>query len=168
MTYIKDVHKYDDDPETEAVAKEAMAEGRRKVITDAIADIVADEFDRLEDYAADHLSQVAADRAERFLESVLLGDEDAAMRLVGDYTGGDRRSTYGADADKPWASLIHGRLFETGGIRLRRKIVEAHPKLITSERIKDLESIVEGLSQQVRGLEAELDQAHQRLRGEMT
>jgi len=161
--HIPDVHDYDGEPHQEKV-QEFLSQGSRKKIQDAIKEIVSEEFDRLEDYAGDHITQVAAHRAERFLERVLKGDENAAMALLGDKDGGSRYRGTGWDAEKPWAHLIHGELFTTETVKLRKQIVEAHPELLRSERIKDLESQVEGLSQQVRELEGELEYTKERLR----
>lgn len=153
--HISDVHEYKtaEHDKHSAVTKKFISQGRRKIIQNAIENLVSDEFDRLEDYANEHISDVAAERAERFLERVLNGDNDAAMELLGNHHGSDRYRTGGCDDGKPWANLIHGNLFETSGITLRRKIVEANSDLLKSERIADLESIVEGLSDQVRKLE---------------
>ena len=159
--HITDVHDYCPEP-TEAV-KEFIAQGRKDKIKSVIEDLVEDEFERLEEYADEYISQTAASRAEKFLERVLKGEEDAAMALLGDKHGGDRYRQLGYDAGKPWASLIHGTLFETGGIRLRRAIVEANADLLRNERIADLESIVDGLTQQVRELTAQLEACRERL-----
>lgn len=159
--HISDVN--DCSPEPIPAAEEFIAKGRKKQIKSVIEELVNDEFDRLGEYADTYLSGEAADRAERFLERVLEGDDDAAMALLGSASGGDRHKILGCDEGEPWASLIHGRLFETGGIKLRRQIVEAHPELLKSERIADLESIVEGLSNQVRNLERDLAECRDRL-----
>ena len=155
--HISDVHSYEVDETTEALAKECITEARRKAIKEAVEAIIDDEYDRLDDYAEEHLRNVAASRAEHFLERVLEGDEDAVRQLLGD-NHSDRYRTSGYDSGKPWAELIHGRVFETGGIRLRRKIVEAHPELLRNERIADLESIIDGLTQQIGKLERQVDE----------
>jgi hypothetical protein len=54
------------------------------------------------------------------------------------YTGRDRDH-----------SVIHGTLFETGAIALRRKMAEAHTDLIQNERILDLEDQVRSLVNQI-------------------
>jgi len=154
--HISDVHDYN--PEPAKVAADFIAEGRRKQIKGAIEQLVDDEFDRLEEYANEFISEKAATRAEKFLERVLRGDEDAAMALLGDKLGGSRRHIFGADAGKPWAQLIHGRLFEANAMELRRKIVEANADLIRNERIADLESVVDGLTRQVKELTAKISQ----------
>lgn len=161
--HISDVHDYS--PSETEQAKTFLSQNRKDAIRREIEQIIDEEFDRLEEHADEYISGVAADRAERFLARVLEGDDDAAKELLGDTTfSSDRYRLLGPDATKPWAHLIHGRLFETGGIQLRRQIAEAHADLIRNERIADLESIVDGLSRQVRELETELDDAHERLR----
>ena len=160
--HISDVHDYT--PEPTEVAKDFLSQGRHKQLKSIVEELINDEFERLQEYADEYISQTAASRAERFLERVLQGDNDAAMALLGDKSNGSRYRLVGCEQGQPWASLIHGTLFETGGIRLRRQIVEAHADLIRNERIADLESIIDGLSQQVRTLTAELDQCRDRYR----
>ena len=160
--HISDVHDYS--PEPAKVVEEFIAKNRKEQLKSVLEELVLDEFDKLEEYANEHISQLAAHRAERFFERVLKGDEDAAMALAGDKSGSDRYRSAGYDEGKPWMHLIHGTLFETGGVRLRREIVEAHQDLLKSERIKDLEAIVDGLTQQVRKLEAEKESLYDRLR----
>jgi hypothetical protein len=158
--FVADVHDYDP-PET-AVVKAFLSEGRKKDIQDAVDRIVDEEFERLDEYAEEHISQTAARRAEKFLERVLTGDDDAAMSLLGETANG-RHRTVGSES-APWAQLIHGTLFETGGIRLRRQIVEAHADLIRNERIADLESVVEGLTKQIHALTRNLEASQERAR----
>lgn len=159
--YISDLHDFGAD--TPDVAKEFIEQKRKEQIKKEIEQLVDDEFDRMEEYCGEFISQAAADRARRFLEKVLRGDKDAAMELLGSSNNGDRYRVTGCDSGKPWAHLIHGSLFETDGIRLRREIVAANTDLIASERIADLESIVDGLSQQVRQLTADLEACRDRL-----
>ena len=149
--YIPDVHDHSGQEDHSAVVQPFLNQNQRVVLVHAIEQIVRDEFDRLEEYANGYIGDIAAHRAERFLERVLKGDDKAAMALLG--AGDGRVREVGYDAGEPWASLIHGRLFETDVVKLRRELVEAHPDLITSERIADLEATVEGLSQQIRKLE---------------
>jgi len=160
--YIPDLNDYS--PPSMEVAEKFLSENRRKGIVSEIEQIVSEEFDRLTEYADEHISGVAASRAGKFLTRVLNGDSDAAMSLFGDTMDGSRYRMSGSDASKPWAHLIHGTLFETDGIILRRKIVEAHAELLQNERIKDLESVVAGLSQQVRELTRDLYMCRDRLR----
>ena len=61
----------------------------------------------------------------------------------------------GYDEGVPWASVIHGSIFESSAVALRRKLVEAHSETLKDERMKDLESIIEGLRLQIVKLEKE-------------
>ena len=156
--HISDVHEYGTNEEAEAIAKPFLDAPHKKALTSEIEEIVNIQFERLEHYAEEFISQTAADRAEKFLERVLKGDEDAAMALLGNKNDSDRYRSCGYDQGKPWSSVIHGRLFETSGIELRRKIVAAHPELLKSERIADLEAVVEGLTQQTAKLQRQVDE----------
>ena len=154
MHYIPSVHDYSDGADAaEEPAKEALDKHRKKEVKTAIEDIIEDEFYRLEERAAEFLEHTAADRAQRFLIAVLGGDEKAAAELIG--AGGHRYRSGGMDEGKPWAQVIHGRVFETSTVELRRRLVEAHPDLIRNERMADLEAAVEGLRAQVVALEAD-------------
>jgi hypothetical protein len=86
--------------------------------------------------------------AQEAVEAILKGDEDTMRARLscreGYYTGRDR--------DHP---VIHGKLFETGALELRKKIVDAHPDLLKNERILDLEDQVRSLVEQVNTLERE-------------
>jgi len=155
MKYIKELH--DHSPPLPPEAEACLSDERKASLQRAVAELIDDEFGRLIDSAADHISATATARAQAFLRQVLEGDKDAAMRLLGDPRGGERHRTIGCDAGKPWASVMRGMIFETGGIALRRRIVEAHAELLKSERIKDLESIVEGLRLQVVDLGRQLE-----------
>lgn len=155
MTHISDLHNYCDD-KAEAKAVEMIPDRNKDAIKTEIEELINVEFDRLEERAGDFISQTAASRAEKFLERILAGDEDAAQSLLGN-TDGSRYRQSGHEVGKPWASVHHGKLFETGGIRQRRLIVEAHADLLYTERIKDLESIVEGLRLQITELHKQRD-----------
>ena len=156
MTYIPDLHKHGDDPVAQTAADPFILDDfRRKKIKAEIEEIINEEFDRLSEFASSFLSETAADRATKFLLRVLKGDEGAILELM----GGDstRYHLAGYDKGKPWAQVIHGRIFETTAMKLRREIVEANADLLSNERIKDLESVVEGLQQQIAKLQTELD-----------
>lgn len=155
--HIDELHEYDSEPAD--VSGKYLDDDRRKQVKDIVEHLIADEFAKMEESANEYISQIAARRAETFLERVLNGDEDAAIRLLGDKAGSSRYRQLGCDTGKPWAHLIHGNLFETSGIRLRRKIVEAHVDLLRSERIADLESIVDGLTEQVKDLTRKLEES---------
>ena len=152
--HISDLHDYNPLPSQQA--KDFLSQGSEKNVKRAIEQIIEEEFDRLEQYADEFISQTAASRAENFFKRLMRGDEQAAMALFGNASC-DRYRNSGCDQGKPWAKLIHGHLFETNGITLRRQIVEAYPELLRNERIADLESIVDGLTRQVRELTARLE-----------
>lgn len=162
MPYIPDLHDYS--AELPKEAEPAISDERKIRLKAEIEQLIDDEFERLRNHAAEHISAVAAERAAKFLQKVLYGYENAAMQLFGDSDGSSRFRSTGHDAGKPWASVIHGKIFETGGITLRRKIVEAHADLLRNERIKDLESVVEGLRMQVVQLEREKESLLERCR----
>ena len=146
--YIPDLNVTSDQADkAEAIAKSFPWEGRKKLLQDEITEIVNNEYQTLEDYAATSICEMAKERASKFIERLLQGDEDAA-RVLFEKESESYRST-GLDEGKPWASLIHGTIFETNGMKLRREIVEANKDIIQCARIKDLESTVEGLRLQI-------------------
>ena len=163
MTYIPDLHDFDGEPHEE-VAKPILSDARKKGIIREIEDLIQGEYDHLQENAGLHITEVAAGRAEEYLRKVLNGDEDAAKALF-ECRDNSRYKGAGYDEGEPWAKLIHGRVFETNSIRLRREIVEAHKDLLESERNKDLQSIIDGLTKQINELEGQLDMAQERLRG---
>ena len=160
--YIPQLHDYSATDTHETVTEPFFKKDRLKRIEDEIQQIIRNEHEVFQEYANQYISDLAAGRAEEFIERVLKGDDEAARVLF--VSESDRYRGSGRDAGEPWASLIHGSVFETDGIQLRRKIVEAHADLIQGERIKDLESIVSGLSKQIKGLESELESTRERLR----
>lgn len=88
------------------------------------------------------------DMASRAVTEILEGREDQVkryLRLDG-YTGRDH------DHD-----VIHGTIFETGAIQLRKKIAQAHADLIQNERIADLESQLSALEERVRERDVEIE-----------
>lgn len=151
MNYTPELHDYTSE-ECEKIAKDHIPSRNKDLIHSAIKDLIDLEFDRLEEYAGEFISEKAASRASKFLEKVLAGDEDAAKALFGADDSG-RYVEVGCDAGRPWARMTNGNLFETGAIKTRRLIVEAHTDLIRNERIADLESIIDGLQQQIMNLE---------------
>ena len=139
----------------EQTVRDYLDERSRERLRAAIGEIVDAEFDRFEDYADEQIAALAVDRAEDFIKRVLNGDDNAGRSLFCARSESDRYHTIGYDSGKPWASVIHGTLYETEGIQLRRQLVEAHADLLRNERIADLEAIVEGLRQQINQLEAD-------------
>lgn len=140
------------DPSHEEAVKPFLTEHRRKAIKAEMDGLYDDMMEELAQYASLHISETATARAVKFLEKVLNGDEESARALFG-AEDSSRYRACGHDKGKPWSSLIHGSLFETGEVKLRRKLVEVHADLLRSERIKDLESVVDGLTRQIKKLE---------------
>ena len=136
---------------TEAAAASAVKKARE------IADEMVSSIQyQLQDDLVDHLSYHVAEMAGRAVEALLEGNEAEMQRWLGcdkrGHTGrGDRHL------------VIHGKLFETGCIALRKKIVEAHRDLIERERILDLEDQVANLVKQVNKANAENEAMWQRV-----
>lgn len=119
----------------------------RKHIKDFQFDLEDQTEAWLKDELAERLSDYVEQMATRAVESMLEGNEAMLRRYLqcerGGYTGRDR--------DHP---VIHGELFEYGGLKARKQIVDAYPELLKNERIQDLEDQVRSLVEQVRKLEA--------------
>lgn len=98
--------------------------------------------------------------AGRVVEEILEGREDQMRRYLGldGYTGrSDGQSKYVRErSPAEMHPVIHGELFETGAIALRKKIAQAHADLIQNERILDLEDQVKSLVDQVRQKDREI------------
>lgn len=105
--------------------------------------------------------------AGRVVEEILEGRDDQMRRYLGldGYTGRhENQPAFGRKRDVSEAHpVIHGELFETGAIALRRKMAEAHPDLIRNERIADLEDQVQSLVAQVAAKERENERLRDRL-----
>ena len=115
--HIPDVHEYSDDA-ADAEAKRVIPTLNRDAIVNELQALLSVEYDRLEEEAGYFITQTAATRAERFLEKVLSGDEDAAKALFSE-SDASRYRRDGVDSGSPWASVIHGRVFETSVVALR-------------------------------------------------
>ncbi len=153
--YIPDLHGSVERPEQ---VKEFLSSVSKNQVKKVVQQIVDDEFDRLEEHADYFIADTAAERAKRFLERVLSGDEEAARALFCTAHNWDRVKSCGSDKGESWAfQLVDGNLFLTDTMEIRRRIVEAHTDLLKSEWILDLESIVEGLRKQIREMQARLD-----------
>ena len=166
ISYPQD--EQDEEAKAKALAEKFLSEPVRKKFRSLLEEIVEEEFSRLEEYADEHISNVAAGRAYKFLRKVMEGDQKAMLQLLGSIWGDDlkmdRYKESGYDAGKPWPHLIHGEVFETDGITLRRKIVEAHADLLKTERMKDLEAIIHGLTLEIIELERQRDPEYGRRR----
>lgn len=124
----------------------------KKKLNDELTPLFELAVNEIVEWSPDSVSRIAAERAKKFLEAVLAGDEKAANNLFG---------LYGFDGRKVERPVIHGSLFEAKPIELRRLLVEAHPELLRNARIADLEALLEGARQQVISLEADLNRRRQ-------
>lgn len=152
-----------------ALPDEALAKLKNKArsLANEISESI--EYD-LRDSLATNLAQHAKDMAARVIEAFLTGNEYELRRWLGctegGYTGRSDGCTFGRERPiSEWHSVIHGKLFETGGVALRRKVVELHRDLIESQRILDLEDQVRSLVEQNNILRRERDAAREELRG---
>lgn len=128
----------------------------------------------LKDNLAYNLSAWTVDMAERALEQMLAGNDDQMRRYLScDKRGEDGQYIcYTGRSDGAFNSrqvadqhpVIHGRLFETGAIELRKKVAQANENLIRDERIRDLEDQVKSLVEQVNKANAQKEDMWQRLR----
>lgn len=92
----------------------------------------------VQDNMSANIAYNVASCAGRAIEAVLAGDEDQFRRwLYADKRGYTGREKAG--------EVIHGKLFESSAIALRKKIVDAYPELLKSERVIDLEEQVKAL-----------------------
>lgn len=130
-----------------------VAANLKKTLDDELAPIWEAAVDAVIEGAAESVSRVAADRATRYLNAVLAGDEKAAHELFG-LTGFDGRKT-----ELP---VIHGAIFEAKPVELRRKLVEAHADLLKDARITDLEILLEAARRQVAEMQRREDERFRR------
>jgi len=106
--------------------------------------------------------------AGNVVEEILEGRDDQMRRYLGldGYTGRhEENPASGRKKDVSEAHpVIHGELFEMGAIELRKKMAQAHPDLIKSERITDLEDQVQSLVAQVAKKDLEIEALRERVR----
>ncbi len=145
-----------------------------KTITKKVDDILEQAQDdlvyRLKDNLAGHLSAWVEEMAQRTVEQLLAGNEHQMRR----YLGCDKGQWSGRSTEdggwgrkrlpEEWHSVIHGRLFETGTLALRKQIVDAHSELLKSQRILDLEDQVMSLVAQIGKLNREKEELYERVR----
>ena len=135
-------------------ADEYLSKGRKDYIKKSFAnivnDIINDEYDYLEESAEDYINDTASKRAVKFLEAVISGNVDKFKKLIKcDNQTSGRCKEPGIDAENPWAEVIYGNIFLTDNVKLRRDLCKQFKDVIQNERIKDLESIVDGLVIQI-------------------
>lgn len=102
--------------------------------------------------------------ANRAIEAVLAGNEQEFLRWLSADRGYTGRSDGYNPGDRELHSVIHGRLFETGPIELRKKIVDTHAELLKDHRILDLEDQVSSLVNQLNKAESTIQDLAARLR----
>lgn len=133
------------------VFTKSKREGFKKLLDNWFSDAFDQHYNWLEDNSPFNLSQEASSRSVKFIERILSGDLKAAESL---FSAGDE-SRY--NDSEPWSRVIWGKLHETDAITMRRKLVEAYPELLQTERILDLESQVKSLHSQINKANARLN-----------
>lgn len=123
---------------------------------------------RLKDALAPMLAGWVHDMTIRTIDAILQGNENEIRRYLHceqrGYTGRST-DTYAERDIARQHPIIHGKLHENSCVALRRRIVDAHRDLITSERILDLEDQVKSLVAQVNKANAEREAMWERVRG---
>lgn len=118
----------------------------KKYVEDIIYEIQSDIDYRLESDLAVNLSFYVQDMAKSAIEAMLSGNEERFRSYLhctkNGWTGRGGKH-----------SVIHGKLFETGAIELRKQIVNAHAETLKDERILDLEDQIKSLVKQNNNLE---------------
>ena len=148
-----------------AVTDEVLARPMKKIQSE-LQGLVDDVMTDLKGSVARDLSHYIKEMAGRAVKSLLEGNEQEMIRWLEcdrrSYNG--RSDGYTTRPDQIMHSVIHGKLFETGSVLLRRQIVDAHSDLITSERIADLEDQLKSVVAHNVKLTAELESTKERLR----
>ena len=133
-----------------ALTDEALAAARKKVV-DIAADLESSFQDGIQSDIAYNLAHWVEGMAENAINAILNGDDESMRNYLSCREGGYD----GRGSEHP---VIHGKLFETGAIELRRRIVDAHADLLKNERILDLEDQVKSLVAQVNKAQAATEQ----------
>ena len=151
----------------EDVASESTMKGVMKSVQSIKEELEADLMYRLKDELSYYLSAYVQEMAGKAVNALLRGDDDAMCDYLsckdGSYTGRGG-STLCPRPVHEHHSVIHGKLFETGAIELRKKVVAANRDLIESQRILDLEDQVASLVAQVNKLAVEKEEVFKELR----
>ena len=141
-------------------AIESLQKDIRKVV-----DSMEDDFMwRLKDELAYNMTAWVADMAERAVEQMLSGNEDQMRRYLSCDKRGDDGQYIGWTGRDRNHSVIHGKLFETGAIELRKQVAKANETLLRDERILDLEDQVKSLVEQVNKANSDKELLWQRIR----
>jgi hypothetical protein len=134
----------------DSITDEMMKHFKKKVL-DVLCDIESQMEDNIQNDISYNIAYICERMADDAIESMLRGDEDQMRRYLGckpgGYTGRER-----------CGEVIHGKLFETGVIETRRKLVDTFPGLLKDERVLDLESQVSSLVSQVNKLNLQLEE----------
>ena len=145
--------------------QDAFKKAKGKLLDDIWQDMEYGVISRMSETIEDFVRGMAG----RVITEMLEGREDQMRRYLklDGYTGrhagqSEFVRSRGVGDTHP---VIHGELFETGAIALRKKVAQAHPELIRCERIKDLEDQVSSLVAQIRQKDAENETLRERLRG---
>lgn len=136
---------------------EAFKKSKRRFIDELWDDIQYSVIDQM----PEQLEWFVRDMAERTVRGMLEGRDDLVRRYLGldGYTGRSDTKSTNRDAHP----VIHGTLFETGAIALRKEIAQGHADLIRNERIADLEDQVASLVEQVNKRDREISDLRDRL-----
>lgn len=141
----------------QSTIEQASLDKFRKSLKDAL-DTLAEEHEWwIKDHLACNLAEYVQQMADRSINAMLNGNESELRRYLTCELG----YWNGRDRDHP---VIHGRLFEQGGIELRKKLVEQHAELLKSERILDLEDQVRSLVEQNNKQAVEINRLREDLR----
>jgi hypothetical protein len=138
--------------------EKGMDEARIEKVTRSLRDHLTEEIDNFACGLREDLSGYMADAVRSMAEdavTALLAGNEQRMRA---YLNADPSGWTGRGRDHP---VIHGSLFETGAIELRKKIASAHRDLIEQERILDLEDQIASLVKQVNDRDAEINRLRQ-------
>ena len=149
-----------------ALTDEALAPVTKKARD--LADIIAESVEwSVKDYLAANLAYHVKEMAGRAVNALLEGNEGEMVRWLGCDSRGHNGRSDGYNANRTIDEqhpVIHGKLFDTGSVALRRKIVEAHRDLIAEQRVLDLEDQVKSLVAQNNKLAREREEMWQRVR----
>jgi hypothetical protein len=150
----------------ESALPENTAKALKKHVDNILYDLESDIMYRLKEDLAPNLTAFVREMAEKAVTALLEGREDTMRAYLScNENGWTGRSTgYTARGASDMHPVIHGQLFETGFIELRKKIVDAHRELLVNERILDLEDQVKSLVDQVNKANAEKDRMWERLK----
>ena len=144
MHYLPTTEEQDDAlfKDVERLLPKRTLDALKKAVADALHPVLDDAIEVLKSDVESGYQDVAINATRKLLGDVLAGDE-AAARLLFAADGYDDRCHH---------ALIHGKIHEPMNVELRHKLVAAHADLLISERIKDLEALIENLRNDIAGL----------------